>query len=80
MAKVHIELNSAGIRELLKSSGVVEECRKHAEATLQACGNVPDYEMMERRYPERTGYAIYAKEYPAIADNLQNNTLLKARR
>lgn len=80
MAKVHFELNRAGVRELLKSPGLSEECRKHAEATLQACGSVEGYVMEERHYPNRNGYAVYAKEYPAIADNLKNNTLLKARR
>lgn len=78
MAKlVELRLNSAGVRELLKSSEIAGCCKELAAEVLSRC-NKPGYEMAERRYPERTGYAVYAKEYPAIGDNLKNNTLLKA--
>lgn len=80
MKKFSFELNRPGVRELLKSEGVVNECRKHAQSTLQACGGKEGYVMEERRYPERGGYAVYANDYPAIQDNLDNNTLLKALR
>lgn len=79
MSRVKITLNKAGVRELLKSQGIAEECRKHAQATLNAASASADGYAMERRnYPERTGYAVYAAEYPAIADNMQNNTLLRS--
>ena len=79
MGKVKFKLNRAGVRELLKSDGVVKECEKHASATLtSASSSAAGYTMEERHYPERSGYAVYASEYPAISDNFQNNTLLKS--
>lgn len=80
MNNFRFELNRDGVAELMKSAGLVAECKKHAEATLAACGGIDGYEMAERNYPHRTGYAVYATRYPAIADNLKNDTLLKARR
>ena len=78
MSRIKFEPNRAGIRELLKSQEVAEECRQHAERTLEGVSGVEGYSMGQRNYPERTGYAVYAEEYPAIADNLKNNSLLKA--
>lgn len=81
MSKFKFVLNPAGVRELLKSEEVVSEVRRHAEATLSAASSSADgYVLAERRYPERTGYAVYAEDYPAVADNLKNNTLLKSLR
>ena len=77
MSKVKFVLNRSGVRELLKGEGVKRVCADHASQTLAGCV-VPGYTMAERNYPERVGFAIYAEEYPAIADNLKNNTLLKA--
>ena len=79
MSKVRFKLNYAGVRELLHSEGVVGECRKHAEATLAtASGSASGYVLEPRNYPKRSGYAVYAAEYPAITDNLKHNTLLKS--
>lgn len=75
---VKIILDGEGIRELLKSQEIEEECRTCAEKVLEACGEHNGYKMERREYPERTGYAVYADEYPAIQDNLSNNTLVKA--
>ena len=79
MSKVKFKLNGAGVKELLKSEGVVGECLKHAQATYAAAsGSADGYVLEERNYPERSGYAVYAADYPAISDNLKNNTLLKS--
>ena len=81
MSKVRFKLNSAGVRDLLKSEGMANECLAHAQATFQAASASADgYALEARRYPERSGYAVYASDYPAIADNLKNNTLLKSLR
>ncbi len=78
MSKVRFVRNRAGIRELLKSDGIVKECEKLASDRLsKASSAASGYTMSIRNYPERTGYAVYAEDYPAIADNLKNNTLLK---
>jgi hypothetical protein len=79
MSRVKFKLNGAGVRDLLKSDGVVSECQKHAQATYAAASaSAEGYVLEERNYPERKGYAVYAADYPAIADNLKNNTLLKS--
>lgn len=79
MSKVKFKLDGAGVRELLNSEAVVSECREHAEAAYAtASSRAEGYVLEARRYPERSGYAIYAADYPAIADNLKNNTLLKS--
>ena len=79
MSKVSFKLDGQGVSELLKSEGVANECRKHAEATLSAASaRAEGYVLEPRNYPERSGFAVYASDYPAIADNLKNNTLLKS--
>jgi len=78
MSNFKFELDRNGVKELLKSDGVAEACREKAETVLERCGRGEGYVMESRRYPERTGYAVYASDYPAIQDNLENNTLLKA--
>lgn len=78
MARIKFKLDSGGVRELLKSQEIAGECQKHAEQTLSGCGGVEGYEIEQRSYPERTGFAVYAARHPAIRDNLSNNTLLKA--
>lgn len=77
MSKFKFILNSSGVREFLRSEEMASECREYAEGVLSACSK-EGYVLEERQYPERRGYAVFAKEYPAIQDNLDNNTLLKA--
>lgn len=71
------ELNRSGVCQLLKSPEILAVCREHAEATFAGC-EADGYELETRNYPERAGCAVVAKKYPAIADNLKHNTLLKA--
>lgn len=77
MSRAKIVLNDAGIKAVLKSSGVDDECRRIAEGMYQQVSSVEGYKLEPRRYPERVGYAIYADEFPAIQDNLSNNTLVR---
>jgi hypothetical protein len=74
--KVTIKLKSAGIRELLKSPGIANECMSAAQSVRQRAGD--GYEVQSRNYPERTGAAVVAATKEAIQDNLDNNTLLRA--
>lgn len=75
---IEVKLNREAIRDVLlkgdDTARLIEEYANNAYSTLSAEG----YEIEKRTYPERIGYAIYAKDYPAISDNLQNNSLLKA--
>lgn len=74
---VDFKLKRAGVRELLKSEAVQAECGKYAQQMFSSLSGTPGYFMEKRLYPERAGYALLAKEFPAIADNMINNTLLK---
>lgn len=76
MSSFKFELNSAGVRELLKASGVVGECAKLASAAYGRLGD--GYVMEPRNYRDRYGYAIYPSTRAAEKDNLENNSLLKA--
>lgn len=74
--KVTIQLKSAGVRELLKSPGIANQCMTIAQSVKQKAGD--GYEAQSRNYPERTGAAVVAVTKEAIQDNLENNTLLRA--
>lgn len=76
MSKVEIELNSAGVRELLKSDEIKAACASCAATVVSNAG--PNYKMESRSYPERSGYAIMPANAKGYADNMRNNTLLKA--
>lgn len=79
MSKVRVKLNNAGVRELLKSAEAANACLPHAQRVYAtASSSAEGYVLEQRNYRERTGYAVYANDFPAIADNLNNNTLLKA--
>lgn len=77
MAKVKFKLNRAGVRELLSSGEAQAVCKPYADQIMSTVSGIPGYYEEPRKYPERAGYAVLAKEFPAIADNLKNNTLLK---
>ena len=70
------KLNSAGVREILKSDGVYAECEKYAQKVQETAG--AGYVAERRNYPERTGVAVYPSDKEAYYDNLNNNTLEKA--
>lgn len=69
-------LDKKGVRELLKSAEIQQECMKYAYAAAGRCGE--GYAVESRNYPERSGAAVRADTYKARKDNLKNNTLLKA--
>lgn len=76
MGNVRVELNSAGIRELLKSEKIAEACKEQAERVAWQAG--AGFEVQSRRYPERTGYAVSAESKEAVRKTYQDNVLLKA--
>lgn len=78
MANFKLVLNQKGIKDLLKSSEIKEACKEQAEIMRNAAG--PGYEIGERNYPERIGYAVYPEGEEAWRDNLVNNTLEKVYR
>ena len=76
MGKVKIVLNSAGVRALLKSSEAGDMCMDYAKQIQGRAGG--HYAVETRRYPERTGAAVYPTDAEGYYDNLKNNTLLRS--
>lgn len=73
---IKIELNSAGIGELLKSSEIGKVLHDCAEDVKKYCGE--SYETDTKIMPTRMIASVYTDDAEAIIDNLENNTLLKA--
>lgn len=74
--KVQVELNSDGVRELLRSPEMAEVCREHAERIAGKAGS--GYEVTTYTGKNRVNASVHAVTEEAISDNLKNNTLLKA--
>lgn len=70
--KVRIELNRAGVRELLKSSDIEAECLSIAQGIANAAGNCV---VEEEQYPERARVSIRQN---STSKDMEENTLLKA--
>lgn len=76
MPKVKIELNRAGVRELLQSSEMMTICKEHADAALQTLGE--GYEVTTHTGKSRVNAEIAAVTSEARIDNAKNNSILKA--
>jgi len=74
--KIKVTLNSAGVRELLKSDKMMDICSEQASAILNRVGD--GYEMDTYVGKTRVNAMVSASTYQAKADNMNNNTLLKA--
>lgn len=76
MADIKIELNRAGVAELMKSPEMAGLCESLAQ---KAAGSLGDgYEVSTYVGRTRVNASIHAVSYEARKDNMQNNTLLKA--
>lgn len=76
MSDVKIELNSAGIRELLKSAEIASVCEEEAHKVASRCG--AGYKVDTYTGKTRVNAMVSADTKEAYRDNLKNNTLLKA--
>ena len=76
MANMQVKLNSAGVRELLKSPEIKAICNDYATQIAARAGD--GYEVEPRNYPERSGYAVKAATPHAYYSNLKHNTLVRA--
>ena len=76
MAKVQVELNSEGVRELLRSPEMAAICQAQARAIAGRAGN--GYSVSTYTGTSRVNASVMAETQEAIRDNLKNNTLLKA--
>ena len=78
MAKVKVELNTDGVRELLRSGEMKAECEKRANQALGKLGE--GYTVTTHTGKNRVNASIYAESYQARRENMENNTILKALR
>lgn len=79
MSKVKVKLNKQAVRDqLLKGAETQKLINRYGQEAYGRVSNIEGYKMEERTYPERVGVALFAEDYPAISDNIKNNTLLKA--
>ena len=76
MSKVRIELNSAGIRELLRSEEMGAIVEGHAAAVAGRCGE--GYASDRKLMPGRVIASAYTDTKEARRDNSENHTLLKS--
>lgn len=76
MSKVEIELNSAGVRELLQSDPISASVM---EAAAGVCARAGDgYEVETYTTSQRAVARVKAATHGARKDNRKNNTLLRA--
>lgn len=76
MPNVRIELNSSGVRELLRSEEMMAICKEHADKALSNLGE--GYEVTTHTGRNRVNAEVAAVSYEAKLDNSRNNTILKA--
>lgn len=76
MSNVTIKLNRDGVRELLRSSEMMEVCRQYAEQMGSKLGS--GYEVSTYTGVNRVNASVHAVSDQAKQDNLNNNSMLKA--
>ena len=76
MAKVRIELNSDGVRELLRSAQMGAICKSYADGIAGRAG--AGYEVTVHTGATRVNASVGTATKEAMRDNYKNNTLLKA--
>lgn len=78
MNKFRFELDTAGVRELLRSEAAKKMCAEYASAVRARCGD--GYETDTFTGKNRVNASVWAATAEAREDNSNNNTLLKALR
>lgn len=76
MSNIKFTLNKSGVRELLRSSEMMEICQEYANAVAHRAGT--GYEVSTHTGRNRVNASVTAGTFEAKQDNLKNNTLLKA--
>ena len=75
-SKLKIELNRAGVRELLRSQEMMNICAEHANSTQASLGK--GYEVSCHTGKNRVNAEVAAVTQEAIQETLKNNSILKA--
>lgn len=81
MGKVKIELNSDGIKELLKSNEVQTEVHRVAEIVKRNAESMSgqQYGVRDHNDTDRAASNVYCETKEALKDCFNNNTLEKAK-
>ena len=74
--RLKVVLNTGGVRSMLKSEEMRAICAEHASTILGRCGD--GYETESYVAETRAVATVYAATPAARADNIANNTILKA--
>lgn len=76
MSKIKIELNSAGIQELMKSKEIIGYMDELANGVVARCGGA--YETNSYVGKTRANVSIITRDRKTYFKNLKDNELLKA--
>lgn len=76
MSKMKFKLNSNGVKELLKSSQMMNICNKHAINAQKKLGT--GYEITSFEGKNRVNASVSAVTHKARKENAEENTILKA--
>lgn len=74
---VKVVLNSAGVRELLKSNWIMGVCQEQADAMKARAGS--GYATSQYTGANRVNVSVYPRTQAAYRKNMKENTLLKAK-
>ena len=75
-SNIKIELDRAGVRELLRSEEMMSVCEEQGRQMLERLGE--GYESDSRVGRNRVNVEVRTANEIGIRDNLENNSLLKA--
>jgi hydroxymethylglutaryl-CoA reductase len=76
LSKIRVELNYAGVGELLKSQEIADTVKEVAEQVAARAGD--GYATDVYQTGTRVIASVYTETEEAMKDNIENNTLLKA--
>lgn len=76
MGKMKFKLNRKGVAELMKSTAMQEVLKEYATGIRNRCGDGYEQDLYVGK--NRANAMVKARTYQAKADNMRNNTILKA--
>lgn len=76
MANFKFELNSEGVRDLMRSPEMMSICQEYANNALGRLGG--GYEVTTHTGPTRVNAEVSAKTFEAKRENLKTNSIIKA--
>lgn len=76
MGKMQFKLNRKGVSDLMKSAEMQTVLKDIADGALNSLGE--GYKSDARVGKSRANVMVYADTYQAKADNMRNNSILKA--